>query len=74
MGKILTGELPFERSSSGFPVILEIEETLGEGVEIGQIVGSKDLPLDNREIDFDLVEPAGMSWGVYEHQACVLCA
>ena len=47
---------------------MKIEEAFGDGVEIGKIIGRQDLSLDNREIDFDLVEPAGMNWGVHEHQ------
>ena len=68
MGKVLAGELPLKGSSRGFPVVLKIQEALGEVVEIGKVVGGKDLSLDNREIDFDLVEPTGMNGGVYQHE------
>ena len=57
---ILTSELPFEGTSSGFPIILKIEEALGKGIEIGKVIGGEHLGLDNREVDLDLVEPAGM--------------
>jgi len=45
--KILTGELPFEGASGGLPVVLKIEEALGDGVEVVKIVGRQDLPLDD---------------------------
>jgi hypothetical protein len=32
-----------------------------------EVVGIEDLPLDDREIDLDLVEPAGMYGGVDEN-------
>jgi hypothetical protein len=37
--EIAPRELPIERPASGFPVVLKIEDALGEGVEIGEIVG-----------------------------------
>ena len=71
MGKIPTGELPFEGPSCGFPIVLKVEETHGEGVKIGKIVGSENLALDNGEIDFDLVEPTGMNRGMHERDSRV---
>src|SRR5229473_4569025 len=71
LGKILTGELPFKGPSRGFPIVLKVEEALREGVEIGKIVGRENLPLDNREIDFDLVEPTGMNGGMHERESRV---
>lgn len=71
LSKILTRELPLEGPSRSFPVVLKVEEALGEGVEISKIIGRQDFPLDNREIDLDLVEPTGMNGSMYEHQAGV---
>ena len=68
-GEVLTGELPFEGPRSGLPVILKIQKTFGDGIEIGKVVGCQNLPLDNREVDFDLVEPTGMDGGMHERQA-----
>ena len=45
-------------------MILEIEETFGDGFEVGKVVRSEDFPLDDGEIDFDLVEPTGMNGAV----------
>ena len=67
----MTGELPFEGPRSSFPVILKIQEAFGDGIEIGKIIGYQDLALDNREVDFDLVEPTGMNGGMHERQAGV---
>ena len=69
--EILTGELPMEGPRRGFPVILKIQEAFGDGIEIGEIIGCQDLALDNREVDFDLVEPTGMNGGMHERQAGV---
>src|SRR5208282_527471 len=69
--EILTGELPFEGPRRGLPVILKIQEAFGDGVEIGKIIGCQDLALDNREVDFNLVEPTRMNWGMDEPQAGV---
>ena len=38
-----------------------VEKALGECVEGGEIIGGEDFSLDDREVDFDLVEPAGMN-------------
>ena len=70
-GKILAGELPFERPSSVLPVVLKVEKALGKAVEIGKIVGRQDLPLDDGEVDFDLVEPTGVHRSVHEDQTGV---
>ena len=71
LGEILTSELPLEGPGRGLPVILKIQEAFSDGVEIGKIIGCQDLPLDNREVDFDLVEPTGMDGGMHEPQAGV---
>jgi hypothetical protein len=39
LGEIPTSELPFKRSSCGFPIVLKVQEALGESVEIGKVVG-----------------------------------
>ncbi len=71
---MLPGELPLEGPSCILPVGLEIEEAFGEGVEVGKIVGRENFALDDREVDLDLVEPAGVNWGVDEGQAGIPAA
>ena len=39
---------------------LKREKALFEVSQRGEIVGRQDFPLDNREVDFDLVEPTGV--------------
>ena len=45
---------------------LESKKTLFEIGQRGEIVRREDLSLDNREIDFDLVEPTGVDRSVDE--------
>jgi hypothetical protein len=37
-------------------MILEIEEALGQSVEIGKVIGCEHLALNNREVDRDLIK------------------
>ncbi len=69
--EVLAGELPFEGLSRSRPVVLKVQEALGDSVEVGKIIGRQDLPLDDREVDFDLVEPAGMNRSMHQRQAGV---
>ena len=65
----MTSELPFERAGRRFPVVLKIEEPLGEGIEIGKVIGRKHLALDNREVDLDLIEPPGVHHVLFGNSA-----
>jgi hypothetical protein len=47
---------------------LKIEEALGEGIEIGKVIGREHLALDNREVDLDLIEPIGVNRSMHESQ------
>jgi hypothetical protein len=40
-------ELPFERLSSSCPVVLKVQKTFGDRVEIRKIIGCQDLPLES---------------------------
>src|SRR4029077_13414686 len=70
-GKVLSSELPLERASCVFPVVLEVEYAPSERIQIAAIVGCQDLSLDDGEIDFDLIEPTGMNRGMNEHESGV---
>src|SRR5712691_1879198 len=61
------GEGPLKGSGGLLVVVLEGEQTLLEFGEGGEVIGSKDLALNDGEIDLDLIEPAGMDRGVDEH-------
>jgi hypothetical protein len=47
-------------------VALEGKKTLFEFGQRREIVGREDLPLHDREIDFDLIEPTGVDRSVDE--------
>ena len=57
-------EGPLEGSGGLFVALLEGEEAIFDFVERAEVVGGEDLSLDDREVDFDLVEPARM-YGVW---------
>ena len=58
--QIATSEGPFEGCCRPLIVDLEGKETLLQFGERREVVGREDLSLNDREIDFDLVEPAGV--------------
>lgn len=63
-----TGELPCKR-----PWLLVREhfverQTPFDLLETGKVVGRKDLPLHDREVDFHLVEPTGMHGGIHQNR------
>ena len=58
--EVVAGELPFERLGDLLVVSSEAEEPLFDGGEVGEVVGLQHLALDDREVDLDLVEPAGV--------------
>jgi|SRR6516162_8145739 len=41
--KIVTGEPPCEGTGGSFPIVLKIEEALGQGVAIGKVIGLSTL-------------------------------
>jgi hypothetical protein len=69
--EVLASELPLEGLSGGCPVVLKIQEALGNSIEIGKIIGCQNLPLNDRKVDFDLVEPTGMNRRMHEGQSGV---
>ena len=46
--------------SKGRPVVLKLKEALGDCIEIVEVIRCQDLPLDDRKVDLDLIEPTGM--------------
>ena len=67
--EIIPRELPLEGLRRCFPVVLKIEETFGDGIQIGEVVRSENLALHDREVDLHLVEPTGMNGGVNQLQS-----
>ena len=64
--EILAFELPIERLRRGFPVVLKIEQSLGEDVQVREVIWSENLSLHDREINLDLIEPTGVSGSMNE--------
>lgn len=58
--KVLARELPFEGLGDGAIVVLEAQQPLLQLGQGSEVVRSEGFALDDREIHFDLVEPAGM--------------
>jgi hypothetical protein len=64
--KIAAGEGPLERGRRPLIVALEGKKPLFEVGQRGEVVGREDLSLDDRKVDFDLVEPTGVDRSVDE--------
>lgn len=65
--QITASKTPMERRRSSLVVSLKSEQPLFEFGQRRDVVGGKNLPLDDREEDLDLVEPTGMDWGMEEN-------
>ena len=57
-------ESPLEGGSRLFVALLKVHEALLKVREGREVVGSEHLPLDNGEVDFNLVDPASMNRSV----------
>src|ERR1700693_175353 len=64
--QIPSGEAPLEWRGD-LLVALEAEQTLLQVGQRGEIVGGKNLPLNDGEVDLDLIEPTGVNWGMDEN-------
>jgi len=64
----MASELPGKRLGGLLVTFLKGGEAFGQLVEVGEVVGSKDLARHYREVDLDLVEPGGMSRKVNKAQ------
>jgi hypothetical protein len=62
----------FERLRDLLVVSSEVEEALFDGSEVGEVVGLQHLAVDDREVDLDLVEPAGVDRQVDEDEILVV--
>lgn len=65
---MVSGELPLERLSEALVMTFELLQAPGESRQGGKVIGSKDLALDDGEIDFDLIEPAGVDRSMNQAQ------
>jgi hypothetical protein len=62
------GELPLKGPGDLLVMILESEQPSLYLGEVGEVVGSEHLALDDGEVDLDLVEPGGMHRQVDQNQ------
>lgn len=49
-------------------VILKLEQAVFQLSKRGEVIGRQNLPLDDGEIDFDLIEPTGVNRGMNRNQ------
>src|SRR5262249_28936496 len=68
LAEVGPGEFPFEGSGDGLTVALEAQESVFDRLERGEVVGDEGFTLNDRKMDLDLVEPAGVDGGVDQHQ------
>lgn len=73
LGEIGSGEAPLERFGDALVVVLEPEQALLDLLKGAKVIGCERFTLDDREIDFDLIEPAGMNGAVYGHEIGIGC-
>lgn len=64
--QVVFGILPLKGFRVAFVAVLELNYALAKGVEIRKIIGRKELSLEHGEVQFDLIQPAGVDGGVYE--------
>src|ERR1035437_7196119 len=65
-GQVIARELPLEWFGDGLVVTLKAFAAVGQHFQGGKIVWGQDFPLDDREVNLDLVEPTGMD-GAMDH-------
>ena len=58
--KVVTREVPIEGIGGAHEESLEVADALAHRLEVREVVWGEGLPLQDREVDFNLVEPAGM--------------
>src|SRR5215470_10061093 len=66
--EIPTREGPLERLRRSDVMVLEAKKTLTDRVARRKVVGREHLALDDREIDLDLIEPAGVDGGMDQYE------
>src|SRR5574340_153841 len=64
----MAGKGPLERGRDLLVITGEGGKALGKHLQRREIVGREDLALNDREVDLDLVEPAGMDGAVHEDE------
>lgn len=60
MLELITREFPFEWRSDGFIVLLEAQESILNFLKRAEVIGCERLAFNDGEVDFDVIEPAGV--------------
>src|SRR5215472_8339713 len=71
LGEIGAGELPLERPRPDLVVGLEGEDLSSKVIEGGRVRRREDFALEDREVNFHLIQPAGVEGQVHGHQVLV---
>src|SRR2546423_767849 len=71
LDQVAAGELPFEWVSHHLVAGLEGEDSVAEVLERADIGRSENLALEDREVDLDLIQPAGVNRQMDEHEVGV---
>lgn len=58
--QVVSCEFPLKRGGDGFVIGLELEKLRLQGFQVREVVWGKDLPLHDRQVNLDLVQPTGM--------------
>jgi len=66
-GEISAREGPLEGLGRVDVTVLKAAQAILDGRERWEVVGREDFALDDREVDLDLVQPAGVDGRVHEH-------
>src|SRR5258708_10364989 len=69
--QILAGKAPGERFAQGGVALAERVDTLGQLVQAGAVVRREHFPLDDREVNFDLIDPTRICRRVHNDDARV---
>src|SRR2546423_9383410 len=71
LDQVAAGELPFEWVSHHLVAGLEGEDSVAEVLERADLGRSENLALEDREVDLDLIQPAGVNRQMDEHEVGV---
>ncbi len=66
--------MPLERLGDGLVVALETEDGVGQSAERREVDRRKDLALQDREVDLDLIEPTGVDGSLNQDEVRMLTA
>ena len=72
LGEIPSSELPVRRFRHRLVVLLEARQPLLQRRQRGEIIGRESLASQDRKVNFNLIEPAGMHRPMHQQQTGML--